>query len=643
MNFMVGCFLIPLPYEPGGLSNNLKFVEEDLVEVASWDISSDAWVSNKPVGDINFYNSGRLKSVSVYPFSGNSDFSEMGADYAAFINNVVGQPVINGICTTKTGFQDANVFFMPQIAPNPFIVADTGLQVKQFDQYTTIDAGITFLSNYFFGINVPPENYLTPGKSSGASVSVHPRIDYPDWIGVPQQSIRYSWGPWYKSSSDKGKSEVVIDTGLVPENFGSVATMNDSGKDAAGAGIAELGANESGRVELAEFPRFSIADRFNNSGPYITGMSISIGVGGFTTSYEFNTWTPNFGKLTKYNSDRISRIYKAGLDALKRFADDNPKRPFRPIQFGKSDPKQKSDKQKENRDSAEFALFRKFNNVFEASQMKMADAFGLSVSKNGVDTIRNTFGCSEEQKWSPVGIEKDKGGRPGIYLQRPQRPSTESAIRFSDGVGPSANDLDPYFSKAVYNGDQDEMINSVDFVSAVNGSQNSYVPSDFNLSKSREAGGIDEVRTVGLRGPILLSGWGYDIAGNPTPSSDHENFSSASIKDRTYWNTGPVNLLWDHERKVWSGGLEMLCGVLTGPITKATSATSPSVFTVKILRKKSQVNEKGPGALSFSGETITCYNRDPSLEQELVDDQDVFVMIVRMNYEWMPFWVGCPN
>jgi len=41
-------------------------------------------------------------------------------------------------------------------------------------------------------------------------------------------------------------------------------------------------------------------------------------------------------------------------------------------------------------------------------------------------------------------------------------------------------------------------------------------------------------------------------------------------------------------------------------------------------------------------ETITVQNRDPSLEQEHVANA-VFVIAIKLNYEWLPLWVGCPE
>ena len=43
-----------------------------------------------------------------------------------------------------------------------------------------------------------------------------------------------------------------------------------------------------------------------------------------------------------------------------------------------------------------------------------------------------------------------------------------------------------------------------------------------------------------------------------------------------------------------------------------------------------------------TGETITVKNRDPSLEQAKIENQ-IFCMAIKINYEWLPLWVGCPD
>ena len=49
----------------------------------------------------------------------------------------------------------------------------------------------------------------------------------------------------------------------------------------------------------------------------MTNLDIGISDGGIKTTYKFSTWTPTFGKLNKYNADRIARINKASIKFAK--------------------------------------------------------------------------------------------------------------------------------------------------------------------------------------------------------------------------------------------------------------------------------------------------------------------------------------
>ena len=66
----------------------------------------------------------------------------------------------------------------------------------------------------------------------------------------------------------------------------------------------------------------------------------------------------------------------------------------------------------------------------------------------------------------------------------------------------------------------------------------------------------DGVKSIGLRAPMVLSGWGYDTDQKPVPA-DTKNpniFASGAFRNPNIWKTGPVDLRWDDERKVWSAG-----------------------------------------------------------------------------------------
>lgn len=653
-NFYGRFFMVPLPKEPGGILNNIKFIEEDLLEVPSWEYVDSAWVSNKPVSDIGFYNQdARLKSLSIYQIDPDYDYSEMGGEYAAWKSNgIANQFFADGIATTKTGADDGTVFFLSMgegenkvTFDTPYVVMDTGVQIKDVDEFTTDQFGITYLAKYFFGIDIPPERYLTPGKPN-TQIIVPPNIVYPRDLGIPQQSQRYSWGPWYNIASPKGKSEVVFDTNLAPETFGSASAMDQAGFDAARAGNSSLTAHETGRVEVAEFPAFKISDRFYSQGPYITNMSINISVGGVTTAYEFNTWTPNFGKLTKYNADRVSRIYKAQVAALQRFRADNPKRPFKPFKFPEKKEDKKAERLKTNRSATDFQFMRWFNKIpqfkhVEGAAINGADAFGLLNAEP--DEQVNQFGCSNDQIFTPAGTKIAKlDTDDGFFMEAPsniEQEEIEEDGLFASGVAPSAMELCPYFSTAVYD-TSEEHVTNVDFINAVNVASGDMTNLAFeeNIPEDQDICNIEEVRSIGFRGPMMLSGWGYDVANNPVPNNGQiKEFNKELTSDRTLWKTGPIDLRWDKERKTWKGGLETLTGVVLTDVKAPSSPLEPTEFKLKVLRKVNE--EKGAGALEISaGEVITCYNRDPKLSMSKGDNS--YLTVMRINYEWVPLSGG---
>ena len=209
----------------------------------------------------------------------------------------------------------------------------------------------------------------------------------------------------------------------------------------------------------------------------------------------------------------------------------------------------------------------------------------------------------------------------------------------TDGILPNSKSLDPFFSTAVNDDDGTKTFNRL----TISGGVIDPPPEDagnFNIDKMDEAKkkAVTGIRTMATSLPRIAAGWGYDIAYNPVPNdgSDLRKFDPTFQKNPALRKAGPINLLWDEERKIWSGGLEILGGVLDGEIKPATSPTDPSEFKVKVFRKVS--NTKGKSALADEGEIIDCYNRDTALS---ASGENIWVIVVRLNYEWTPLWVSC--
>ena len=67
-----------------------------------------------------------------------------------------------------------------------------------------------------------------------------------------------------------------------------------------------------------------------------------------------------------------------------------------------------------------------------------------------------------------------------------------------------------------------------------------------------------DVRSVCLKGPVIVAGWGFDRDRRPVPNENegtpNDNFLDSYRQRTDKWKVGPIDLRWDHDRKVWSVG-----------------------------------------------------------------------------------------
>jgi hypothetical protein len=205
-------------------------------------------------------------------------------------------------------------------------------------------------------------------------------------------------------------------------------------------------------------------------------------------------------------------------------------------------------------------------------------------------------------------------------------------------IGPTRAELDPYFSAFFL--DPTEWAEKIDFICVANDKG-----TETNIRKIPHDS-ITVAKTSGLRGPIILGGFGTDLADRPVPAAGANGMDVFRILDeapydRSQWKHGPVDLKWDYERKVWSGGPHIVAGVVVGEITKPSSPCTPSTFIMEVYRYNSETNE---GLLSncHLNEYVEVKNFDSSLEQPVAEGM-VWVVAARLNYDWVPIWVGCPD
>lgn len=196
-----------------------------------------------------------------------------------------------------------------------------------------------------------------------------------------------------------------------------------------------------------------------------------------------------------------------------------------------------------------------------------------------------------------------------IYTIDPE----QTGYYYKKSISPTSFDLDPYW----FFRDNDFGIVTRDERA------NTY---DLNIKKDNVKA---YVRTVGLRGPLMYSAWGYDICGLPVPSTGKNSlkFDNQTAYNRSKWKSGPIDLRWDELRKVWVGGPEMIEGKLISKLDAPKDIDHPTKADMTVYRGFD---------LKIRDESVTLYNRNPKLSLSAND----YVTAVKINYEWRPVGGG---
>jgi len=242
--------------------------------------------------------------------------------------------------------------------------------------------------------------------------------------------------------------------------------------------------------------------------------------------------------------------------------------------------------------------------------------------------FQNSAGCSVEQIFTPLSIFKNgnsptPGFRPNVSLQN------DRGLFSQQSVGPTIRELNPYFPLGIVAGDTDGSLffQNCDYNAVV-------MEPATDLSRAKtDLAAVQAVRTKGLRAPVILSGWGFDLCDTPVPymtQGEKRAFDSRLVNDRRYWKTGPLHVMWDEERQVWSGGPQIVVGTATTPSSNG-NLESPEAFVVSLKRAGNS-----PETLTEYGESVVCKNRDP----ELVINTGQWVVCARINYEWIAIQAG---
>lgn len=148
---------------------------------------------------------------------------------------------------------------------------------------------------------------------------------YPTHAAVPLKSNTECYGPWIAATGTNigvtgsytsewwlnygpaGKTDFQHDTNFSPWNFGSTTIMTTAARALVDSYLMKQQVIEQGSVTIADFPSGTLGDIMAVGGPELTSMTLQLSPGPQTT-YNFSTYTPDWGALSKLQIDHLQRI-----------------------------------------------------------------------------------------------------------------------------------------------------------------------------------------------------------------------------------------------------------------------------------------------------------------------------------------------
>ncbi len=455
------------------------------------------------------------------------------------------------------------------------------------------------LSRWLFGIFGPVLNIGSPDLFKVGYIPITPRLMAINFASTTNDS----YGPWYKNSGKGGLTKIEHDTSLTPWEFGSSANLEQvfekKLKD-----IQPIDKFETGSLTMVSAPEHQLGEELVKNGAIVTSISASYGPSGVTTQYSFRTFTPRFGvtsdsiinrlkqQALKQNEDRRN-ILKAYMDTIARQQSANR------AEMGS----------KIRSFFLEF-LGRRHDRMSPHPLIVMgigeAEAGPGASTGNAIYTRTKTLGASYKQTESMKDLGKklkdfiEENSKAAASIDTLYVPFRNNFSNYSNSffstsgylphcwpINPDVlvsqkftNDLDPQYKRAdgLIDVRQGKVPTSITYNPFKRFSHfdtlmdhnkdywdNHNKPDRYALTNGAQPVGSQtiDVNAIALRGPLMISGWGVDLwTGQIIPNVDYgltNRFTpDPKVKANAPWEgaqnkmTGPVDLMWDSARGMWT-------------------------------------------------------------------------------------------
>jgi hypothetical protein len=470
---------------------------------------------------------------------------------------------------------------------------------------------------------------LLTSRGSTPSIGIHPWAFRPLSASVCFKNNAMCYGPWYNAGVDGGVL-VEHNTDLVPWNYGGFENLNA----AAQYQLASIGSTnqkeQHGSVRQAGVPAVSLGDALISDGPIVTGIDVQIDTNGLITTYRIRSQTPIFGRFSRQNAERIRRIGAAQQELRKNVRDLYNRMLETKRIIGSA-----------SNIGARLAISDAINNSMTAApaafnvvvEQDQDGKFWHRITQNTLVSSVGKSNAHDDDKFkgtAAIGMEgvfrgfttsPDSAKQNGQMIadaSPPEGPPSGDNIQNKPGYFPSyetPTDNTPVQFGSTSGYQQLQYQQPIDVINLdpfQGGHDHRWLSyGDTFNGYYGQASGVktDNIRGMGMRGPIMLVGWGYDLLGNPTPNKDTDKEVDDSFPDNwmnktNLWKTGPVDLRWDKWRKVWTAP-----SLLFGKMKEDMAASDPSgTVTLDVYNEDIKVNNYYQGALSKDTKVAIGYD-----------------------------------
>lgn len=385
-------------------------------------------------------------------------------------------------------------------------------------------------------------------------------ITFADLYAIPLRSKILSYGPWSAAASGVdiitgafpigGTVEYVRNEELAPWNYGGYTNMNIAGQAEAYNAVTSQAYDGSGSIEILGPPisGLTIGSQIGTNAPHITSINIRFGEKGTVTTYNFQAWSDHrsMGGLKNYYLKKFNDSSRDFRDLKRNYRTGvqnglwNSPNGMNQTIGGRGLDVNKYVRRDQSNTSARVMVGQ--NNGFTSTVVVQPS---YNTEGQAFDDYDKKAITSLDALFTPYATV-DTSGNTNMPVMTYVLPTATGVI------SPTSSELFPWGS-----GNPTHILSMgehMSYSSMGHGSREMHMPEALS-------GQPPVVRAMGLKGPLWVTGWGFDTAGNPVPNeiptasgAPNGNFDPEYLWNSRKWKSGPVDLRWSESRGVWEAG-----------------------------------------------------------------------------------------